>query len=103
MSKQFLGMFFGLAISLVAQGQGKGWFQKQGVAVNGYDVVAYFTQGQAVPGQAAFTFQWQGANWQFATARHLALFKENPEKYAPQYGGYCAYGCSQHHQSPTNP
>jgi YHS domain-containing protein len=54
-------------------------------------VVAYFTQGKHVAGTSEFTLKWHGAVWRFASAEDLRLFKENPEKYAPQYGGYCAF------------
>lgn len=66
-----------------------------GVAINGYDTVAYFTDSKAVKGSPAFTTAWNGAQWQFASKAHLDLFQAKPEKYAPQYGGYCAYGVSQ--------
>lgn len=65
------------------------------VAINGYDTVAYFTANKAVPGLDSFAHDWQGAKWKFATAANLELFKANPTKYAPQYGGYCAYGVAQ--------
>ncbi len=61
-------------------------------AINGYDTVAYFTAGKPVKGQDALATEWMGAKWKFSTQAHLDLFKANPEKYAPQYGGYCAYG-----------
>jgi hypothetical protein len=64
-------------------------------AIDGYDTVAYFTARQAVKGLDSLTTEWMGAKWKFATAAHLELFKAQPEKYAPQYGGYCAYGVSQ--------
>jgi len=60
----------------------------QGLAIKGYDPVAYFTQGKPLKGSEEFTYQWMGAQWRFASAEHLDLFKSNPEKYAPQYGGY---------------
>jgi YHS domain-containing protein len=59
-----------------------------GVAVDGYDVVAYFTLGRATKGDSDFSYKWQGANWRFANAAHLEAFKADPAKYAPQYGGY---------------
>ncbi len=65
------------------------------VAILGYDPVAYFTEGKPVKGQDTLVFDYLGAKWKFATQAHLDLFKANPEKYAPQYGGYCAYGVSQ--------
>jgi YHS domain-containing protein len=64
-------------------------------AINGYDTVAYFTVGKPVMGKDAFTLDWMGAKWKFASQANLDLFKASPEKYAPQYGGYCAYGVAQ--------
>jgi len=61
-------------------------------AINGYDTVAYFTVGKPVKGLDSLSFEWMGAKWKFSTQANLDLFKANPEKYAPQYGGYCAYG-----------
>ncbi len=63
----------------------KNW---RGWAVKGYDVVAYFTQGQPVKGSKEIEYRWKDAIWRFANAEHLAAFKADPEKYAPQYGGY---------------
>jgi len=60
----------------------------QGLAIKGYDPVAYFTQAKPLKGSEEFTYQWMGAEWRFASAEHLDLFRSNPEKYAPQYGGY---------------
>ena len=74
-----------------------------GVAIKGYDPVAYFTDGKAVKGSPQFTHQWQGAVWQFASAAHRDDFAATPDKYAPQYGGYCAYGVSQNHTAPIDP
>ncbi|MGB4117890.1 MAG: YHS domain-containing (seleno)protein [Polaromonas sp.] len=69
------------------------FFAKQtDTAINGYDSVAYFTQNAPVKGLDAHTFDHKGAKWKFSSAANLELFKANPEKYAPQYGGYCAYG-----------
>lgn len=64
-------------------------------AILGYDPVAYFTDGKPVKGQDTLTFTYLGSKWKFASQAHLDLFKANPEKYAPQYGGYCAYGVAQ--------
>jgi YHS domain-containing protein len=64
-------------------------------AINGYDTVAYFTVGKPVKGQDALVTEWMGAKWKFSSQANLDLFKANPEKYAPQYGGYCAYGVVQ--------
>ena len=60
----------------------------QSVAIGGYDPVAYFTQGKAVKGSEEYPHQWRGATWHFKSEEHRAMFASNPEKYAPQYGGY---------------
>ena len=62
------------------------------VAIKGYDTVAYFTEGNAVKGDKQFAHIWEDATWQFASASNRDLFTANPERYAPQYGGYCALG-----------
>jgi len=67
-------------------------YKPGGTAVRGYDTVAYFTLGKPVEGRDEFTTQWSGALWKFSSQVHLDLFVAEPEKYAPQYGGYCAYG-----------
>jgi YHS domain-containing protein len=64
-------------------------------AINGYDTVAYFTVGKPVKGQDNLSTEWQGAKWKFSSQANLDLFKGNPTQYAPQYGGYCAYGVTQ--------
>lgn len=64
-------------------------------AINGYDTVAYFTAGKPVQGRDNFVHEWMGAKWKFSSQANLELFKASPEKYAPQYGGYCAYGVAQ--------
>lgn len=63
-------------------------------AIKGYDTVAYFTQSKAVEGSEAFTYKWRDGVWHFASQENLDLFKGDPEKYAPQYGGWCAYAMS---------
>jgi YHS domain-containing protein len=63
-------------------------------AIGGYDTVAYFTQSKPVKGDKKFEYNWRDANWRFSSQAHLDLFKSNPEKYAPQYGGWCAYAMS---------
>jgi YHS domain-containing protein len=75
----------------------------KGVAIKGYDVVAYFQQGQPSKGSAAFTHQWMGATWWFTSAENRDRFVASPERYAPQYGGYCAYAVSQGHTASIDP
>lgn len=64
-------------------------------AIYGYDTVAYFTQNKAVKGKDEFMSNYKGAEWYFSSAEHKAMFDADPEKYAPQYGGYCAYAMSR--------
>lgn len=66
-----------------------------GVAIGGYDSVAYFTKGEATKGDKEFVLSYKGADWRFSSQENLDLFSANPEKYAPQYGGYCAYAASK--------
>ena len=79
------------------------FYQENGVAVKGTDVVAYFTLGKPAPGLARYSYSWMGAKWLFANEEHLNLFKANPEKYAPQYGGYCAYALSKNKTAGITP
>ncbi len=74
-----------------------------GTAISGFDPVAYFTQGKPVQGVADHAFEHNGATWNFSSAENLALFKGNPDKYAPQYGGYCAYAVSKGKTAPIDP
>ncbi|NMF49456.1 YHS domain-containing protein [Pseudoalteromonas arctica] len=66
-----------------------GWFNN--TAIKGYDSVAYFTQNKAVKGSDKYTFSYLGANWHFSSEENKTAFAENPKRYAPQYGGWCAY------------
>lgn len=72
-------------------------------AIRGTDPVAYFSQGRPVEGVEAFTSDYMGATWAFASAENKALFDADPSAYAPQYGGYCAYAVSQGYTAPTVP
>jgi YHS domain-containing protein len=63
-----------------------------GVAIEGYDPVAYFTESRPVKGSEAFAYDWLGATWLFANAEHRDQFAAQPVSYAPQYGGHCAMG-----------
>jgi YHS domain-containing protein len=74
-----------------------------GVALKGYDVVAYFTDAQPVEGSTEFTHAWNGATWRFASAAHRDAFAAAPEKFAPQFGGYCAWAVSRGYTAPIDP
>lgn len=72
-------------------------------AIGGYDAVAYFTLGTPTPGSPEFTHPWQGAQWRFASAANRDLFAADPERYAPRFGGYCAYAVSENYTARTDP
>lgn len=74
-----------------------------GTAIDGTDPVAYFTEGRPVEGSADFTYEWNGATWRFASAGNRDRFAAAPEKYAPQYGGYCAWAVAQGYTASTDP
>lgn len=102
MSKSFL-----LAIVLLTSGyhlsaQSPEIFKtKEGIAIKGYDPVAFFTENRAVKGVDSVRWVWKEATWLFNSNSNLELFRRNPEKYEPQFGGYCAYGVAGNHKSPT--
>jgi len=74
-----------------------------GMALRGYDAVAYFTIEKAVQGSPKYEFFWNGAKWLFSNAANLEKFKENPESYAPQFGGHCSYAVSQGYTAEGDP
>ena len=78
-------------------------FSTRSGAIDGYDPVAYFTSGQPAEGQPDITFEWKGATWHFASPENRDLFAENPEQYAPQFGGWCAYGWAQGYPARIDP
>lgn len=75
----------------------------KGVAVGGYDPVAYFSEGKPVPGLASIALEHEGATWRFANEANREAFKADPAKYAPQYGGYCAWAVSQGYTAKGDP
>ena len=97
----FIGGIIATAGSLFAQQPEI--FKTDGNAIRGYDAVAFFTVGKPVKGESQFTYHWKETDWRFANKKNLELFKANPENFAPQYGGYCAYGTAGGHKAPTDP
>ncbi len=85
----------GLGCSAVAQTKMLLNLEKSGVAIQGYDPVAFFTDHKPVKGKAEFSTLYQGAIYYFASKEHQDLFKSEPSKYEPAFGGYCAYGVSK--------
>ena len=79
------------------------FYQQRGVAIKGTDTVAYFTEGQAVKGDKKYSYQWGNTTWWFKNEQNRDLFAQNPEKYAPQFGGFCAWAVSQNYTAPIDP
>jgi YHS domain-containing protein len=73
------------------------------VAIKGYDTVAYFKDGKALKGNESFTVQWHDMTWYFATKENKDLFAAGPEKFAPQYDGYCAWALTEFRKAITDP
>ena len=74
-----------------------------GVAIRGYDAVAYFTAGKALKGSESFSFSWHGMTWLFSSDENRDRFTKDPEKYAPQYDGYCAWAMTEGRKALTDP
>ena len=76
---------------------------RKGIALNGYDVVAFFEKRQAIRGSRTYSIKWKGLEWWFINNQYRDLFTENPEKYLPQFGGYCAFGVANGYKAPVKP
>jgi hypothetical protein len=105
---QWLAGLLGLAVvSLVAlagpASSKEPLYRSDGLAVSGYDVVAYFNDGRPVEGRPEYATEWSGARWRFATAANRDAFVAGPTRYAPQYGGYCAYAVSKGYTASADP
>ena len=74
-----------------------------GIALQGYDAVAYFNESKATEGKPEFSHEWNGAKWLFANPANRDAFKKEPEKYAPQYGGYCSWAVSRGYTANADP
>lgn len=105
-ANRVLAAVFGAALgmaTLVAQASEAVNTSPDDVAIQGYDPVAYFTESRPVKGDPAIEEEWQGARWQFSSAENRALFSNNPDQYAPRYGGFCAGGMSLGRKAPIDP
>jgi hypothetical protein len=74
-----------------------------GVAVDGHDVVAYFVAGRPTIGSSAITHVWRGVTWRFSSAANRDAFAADPQRYAPAYGGYCAWAAAQGYKASADP
>jgi len=99
--KQLLLMaLLAVALPVFAQTKNLQNLDKNGLAIQGYDPVAFFTKKKPVKGSAEFESKYNGAHYLFASAEDKATFDANPAKYEPQFGGFCAYGVSRGHAVP---
>lgn len=78
-------------------------YQNGGVAIGGYDVVSYHRMQNPTEGSSELSHEWEGVTWLFANETNKRLFIDDPEKFAPRYGGYCAYAASKGALAPTDP
>jgi hypothetical protein len=78
-------------------------FSDGGFAIRGTDPVAYFAEGRPVAGDPAYTYDWMGATWAFVSAGNRDAFAADPESFAPQYGGYCAWAVAEGYKAPIDP
>jgi YHS domain-containing protein len=103
----FFVVFIGIAVSLAACSKTSTFaavnIDDEGVALKGYDAVAYFAVENLVQGNKTYAFAWNGAKWQFSSAENLEKFKQNPQAYAPQFGGYCSYAVSKGYTADGDP
>jgi YHS domain-containing protein len=110
MRRRFLWLGFGLAIlsalGLALPATAGGVVNVSsftGTAIEGYDPVAYFTEGRPVEGESGFAHDWMDATWYFATAENRDQFAADPDRYAPQYGGYCAWAVAHGYTAKIDP
>ena len=78
-------------------------YANDGIAIDGSDAVAYFDGNGPVEGSQEFSLDWKGATWLFASAANRDAFAADPEAYAPQYGGYCAWAAAEGYVASTHP
>lgn len=91
------------ALSATSAFAGEQYLGANGLALSGFDPVAYFTVGEPVEGSPEFTTTYNDATFQFSSAETLAMFEEAPERFAPAFDGHCAYGAAVNYKVPGNP
>ncbi|MEM7441669.1 MAG: YHS domain-containing (seleno)protein, partial [Pseudomonadota bacterium] len=89
--------------SAAALKQDEIWTDMHGRALKGYDAVAYHLERKPVRGEEVYELEWKGAKWLFSTAENMEKFRADPERWAPQYGGYCAWGIAKDRVVGINP
>jgi len=103
-SRKAAGLFLAAALATAIPAEAASETnQKDGVALAGYDAVAYFSDAKPVKGDAAISYSLDGVTYRFASAANRDAFAEQPSRYLPQYGGWCAYGLSRGYKAPIDP
>jgi YHS domain-containing protein len=100
MKSLFSTLLLFMALSTVASAKELRNLDRNGVAIQGYDPVAFFSDNRPVKGNAQLQSEYRGAKYYFASSEHKAAFDKEPAKYEPQFGGYCAYGVSRSTRAP---
>ena len=103
MKRKLISILTVCIISVTAHAQSSEIFKTADGAIRGYDPVSYFKGGTPVKGKDDFKYTWNGADWHFSSQNNLDSFMANPDRFAPAFGGYCAYGMAGGHKAPTDP
>ena len=98
-----MAILFSMAFTLHAEANSEVYKNWRGIAIKGYDPVAYHKDGKPVKGSGEYELTWKDAKWRFASAEHRDLFEADPENYAPRYGGYCAWAVAQGYTASVDP
>ena len=96
-------IFFGMAVVSFAESKSEIYKNWRGLAIKGYDPAAYHQDGNPAEGSSKYELEWKDTKWRFASAEPLDLFKADPEKYAPRYGGYCAWAVAEEYTASVDP
>lgn len=103
MKLKFLFCHAFFLVSALAIGQKTVIYQNEDGAIKGYDPVAYFNANKALKGDKNISYEWMNATWYFTSEENLELFKRSPEKFIPQYGGYCSYAVAKGYTAKVDP
>jgi YHS domain-containing protein len=103
MSARILALIAAILFSPAALAQKPPVYSDRNGAIRGHDPVAYFDRKGPVKGSKQFSYPWRGTTWYFASAENRDKFAAEPERYAPQYGGYCAYAVAQGYTADIDP
>ena len=98
-----LGLIAGLVTGAAAYQKSPVNVSRGDLALQGYDAVAYWTSGQPTLGSPSFEHRWKDAAWRFSTAANRDQFAKDPARYAPEFGGYCAYAVSRGYTADIDP